>query len=116
MSKAKESEIPESIKTHSYPSADSKLDADHVAITEPDSGSVCDYTKDQTVRKHESMPSEPEKGGRKTPVTKSTKVAERHVIGEPGFVERDREQKHVAQRRKETEKVFEEHRKKRSSV
>jgi hypothetical protein len=75
-----------------------------------------DFTPDQTERSHSDVDSGSKAGGHKSREVKESVAAERHVQGEPGFVEAGRRSAAVQSRRRETEKVFDSHRKKYSSV
>ena len=75
-----------------------------------------DTTPDQTERNHSDVDSDSKAGGHKPREVKESSAAERHVQGEPGFVERDRRSTQVRKNRAETEKVFDSRRKKSSSV
>jgi hypothetical protein len=75
-----------------------------------------DTTPEQFERRHEDVDSGSKSGGHKPREVKDSSVAERHVQGEPGFVEAGRRSAAVQSRRRETEKVFDSHRKKYSSV
>jgi hypothetical protein len=72
------------------------------------------YTEDQTERSHSDVDSDSKAGGRKPREVKESSAAERHVQGEPGFVEAGRRSVAVQSRRRETEKVFADRRKKSS--
>jgi len=73
-----------------------------------------DTTPDQTERNHSDVDSDSKAGGRKPRQVKESSAAERHVQGEPGFVEAGRRSTAVQSRRRETEKVFADRRKKSS--
>src|SRR6266480_1328794 len=73
-----------------------------------------DTTPDQTERNHSDVDSDSKAGGRKPRQVKESSAAERHVQGEPGFVEAGRRSVAVQSRRRETEKVFADRRKKSS--
>ena len=71
-------------------------------------------TPEQFERRHEDVDSDSKLGGRKPREVKESAAAERHVQGEPGFVEAGRRSAAVQSRRRETEKVFADRRKKSS--
>ncbi len=73
-----------------------------------------DTTPEQFERRHEDVDSGSKLGGRKPREVKESSAAERHVQGEPGFVEAGRRSAAVQSRRRETEKVFADRRKKSS--
>jgi len=72
------------------------------------------FTPDQTERSHSDVDSDSKTGGHKPREVKESSAAERHVQGEPGFVEAGRRSAAVQSRRRETEKVFADRRKKSS--
>jgi hypothetical protein len=73
------------------------------------------YTPDQTERSHSDVDSDSKAGGRKPREVKESSAAERHMQGEPGFVEAGRRSAAVQDRRRETQKVFADRRKKSSA-
>jgi len=73
-----------------------------------------DTTPEQFERRHEDVDSDSKLGGRKPREVKESSAAQRHVQGEPGFVEAGRRSAAVQSRRRETEKVFADRRKKSS--
>jgi len=71
---------------------------------------------EQFERRHENVDSDSKAGGRKPRDVKESSVAERHVQGEPGFIEAGRRHANVVANRKETERTFDSRRKRSSSV
>jgi len=91
-----------------------KHESEDAPVHEPQGG--FSYTKDQTVRRHESAPVV-EKGAidnRRT--VKSSITLGRHVQSDPGFKIAERRNAAVVGNRNSTAKTFDEHRKKSSSV
>jgi hypothetical protein len=86
------------------------LEVEAHGVTNPD------FTPDEFERTHADVDSESKLGGHKQREVKESSAAERHVTGEPGFIEASRRSASVAQNRKETEKAFDDRRKRYSSV